>query len=105
MTDYYIKHFYDQVKDPSWPDVKNYNELINLPDKILDECNHIHELPTRLSQLEDTLYWKDELNLIGFQYKNLVYVPVAKCANSYYTNFFKQNAWMESSVFARIGPQ
>jgi hypothetical protein len=90
MIDYYIKHFYDQVKDPSWPDIKNYTEFLALPDAIKNECNTDFNLPSRLSELEDVNYWKqNQYHVFGYQYKNLVYVPVLKCANTYYTNYFK----------------
>jgi hypothetical protein len=100
MSDYYIRHFYDQVKGPSWPEIKNYNDFLNLPDWIKDECNTVHQFPTRLRQLESASYWREnQQHAIGYQYNDLVYVPVLKCANSYYVNFFKdQLGWKEINL-------
>jgi hypothetical protein len=33
---------YDNVKDPSWPDVTSKQEFDNLPERIRHECLHIH---------------------------------------------------------------
>ena len=94
MSDYYIKNFYDRVKDSSWPEINSYNDFLNLPTEIQDECITAHRLPARLKELEDVNYWRyHQIHTIGYQYKNLVYVPVYKCANTYYTNFFKNQNW------------
>jgi len=97
MSDYFIKHFYDQVKDPTWPEINTYNEFLKLPKSIREECNTVHNFPTRLSELEDVNYWQSQSkHTIGYQYKNVVYVPVLKCANTYFTNFFKnQLGWKQ----------
>lgn len=95
MSDYFIKHFYNQVKDPGWPDINTYNDFLKLPKSIVTECNTIHNFPLRLSELEDENYWQNQIiHNIGYRYKNAVYVPVLKCANTYYTNFFRdQLGW------------
>jgi hypothetical protein len=97
MSDYFIKHFYDQVKDPIWPEITTYNDFLKLPESIVTECNTIHNFPSRLSELEDEHYWQRQIiHNIGYQYNNTVYVPVLKCAHSYYTNFFRdQLGWAE----------
>jgi hypothetical protein len=97
MSDYFIKHFYDRVKDSSWPEINTYNEFLKLPKSIVEECNTMHNFPSRLAELEDVNYWQSQTkHTIGYQYKNVVYVPVLKCANTYYTNFFKnQLGWTE----------
>ena len=90
MSDYFIKHFYDQVKDPSWPEIKNYNEFLMLPDAIKEECNTIHNFPKRLNMLEEVSYWRmQQTHNVGYQYNNIVYIPIYKCAHSYYTKFFR----------------
>ena len=95
MSDYFIKHFYDRVKDSSWPEITTYNEFLKLPKAIVTECNTMHNFPSRLCELEDVNYWQDQtIHNTGYRYKNVVYVPVQKCANSYYTKFFKdQLGW------------
>lgn len=100
MSDYYIKHFYDQVKDPSWPEIKSYNDFLNLSDVIKNECNNEHNLVNRLSEIEDLNYWKKhQVHRIAYQHKNIVYVPILKCANTYYTNFFRdQLNWKQINL-------
>lgn len=35
---------YKIVKDPSWPECKNYDDFLNLPDYIQTECREIHKI-------------------------------------------------------------
>ena len=100
MSDYYIKHFYDQVKDSSWPEIKSYNDFLKLPTIIKNECNNMHNLAERLSEIEDSTYWeKHQIHKIGYQHKNVVYVPTLKCASTYYTNFFRdQLKWKQVNL-------
>jgi hypothetical protein len=97
MSDYFIKHFYDQVKDPGWPSINTYNDFLKLPNSIRQECDVVHNFPSRIAELEDVNYWQNQTtHSCGYQYKNVVYIPVMKCANTYYTNFFKnQLGWTE----------
>jgi hypothetical protein len=97
MGDYFFKKFYDDVKDPTWPIVTNYNEFLCLPKHIQDECNTIHKLSVRISELEDIAYWKNNsTHNLGYSYNNVVYVPVFKCASTYYTQVFhKHNRWQK----------
>lgn len=37
-----IKKFYDDVKDPTWPDCSSLEEFNTLPQWIQDECNEVH---------------------------------------------------------------
>lgn len=39
-----IKNSYDNVKDPSWPDVNTVSEFQSLPGEIRDECINVHQL-------------------------------------------------------------
>lgn len=100
MSNYFIKHFYDQVKDTNWPDIKTYNDFLNLPDWIKHECNNIHCFTQRLNELEDKNYWKNrQSHSYGYQYKNAVYIPVLKCASSYYTKLFKDKlGWRQVNL-------
>jgi hypothetical protein len=100
MSNYFIKHFYDQVKDTSWPDIKNYNDFLNLPNWIKHECNNIHSFTERLNELEDTNYWKKrQSHNYGYQYKNAVYIPVFKCASTYYIKLFKDKlGWKQVNL-------
>lgn len=35
---------YNQVKDPSWPEIKNFDDYENLPIEIKNECTSLHKL-------------------------------------------------------------
>lgn len=39
-----LKRFYNDVKDPSWPDCNNVKEFFELPQHIQDECKDIHNI-------------------------------------------------------------
>ena len=97
MGDYFFKKFYDDVKDPAWPPVTTYNEFLCLPKHIQVECNKMHKLSGRINELEDIAYWKDNSNHnIGYRYNDAVYVPVLKCASTYYTKVFQEyNRWQK----------
>jgi len=39
-----LKKFYQNVKDPNWPNCSNVSEFYNLPLDIQEECIHVHNL-------------------------------------------------------------
>jgi hypothetical protein len=39
-----IKEFYQNVKDPNWPDCNTWYDFEQLPDYIKDECYNVHQL-------------------------------------------------------------
>jgi hypothetical protein len=95
MTDIFLKDFYNKVSDRSWPTIKNYSDFLKLPLHIQNECLNIHGLPQRLEQIESSEYWSNILAKV-YQYKNLAYLPVPKCASTYYINLFcNQLDWKE----------
>jgi hypothetical protein len=95
MSDYFFTTFYNQVKDQSWPQIHTYTEFLKLPDTIQQECFQLHNLRSRLDEIHDQTYWfAHSSHNIGYQQQNVVYVPVMKCANTYYVNLFHdQNKW------------
>lgn len=44
QNDKLICEQYNQVKDPNWPEINNYNEFNNLPTRIKEECITTHQL-------------------------------------------------------------
>ena len=97
MSDYFFTKFYDQAKDQSWSQVNTYTEFLKLPNTIKQECFHLHNLRARLNELENEKYWRfQSSHNIGYQCQNVVYVPVMKCANSYYVDLFHiRNNWKQ----------
>jgi len=92
MIDLEIQKFYNSVKDPNWPVINNYFDFINLPKHIQEECNNQHHFQQRKSQIVDSNFWINSYQTV-YQYKNLVYLPVAKCACTYYMEFFTSMGW------------
>ncbi len=89
MSDYFLKIFYSEFSSSNWPIVEDYNDFIKLPDWIIDECYDNHKFKQRRLQIESQQYWVEHSNhAVGYKFKNVIYVPVTKCANTYYTNFF-----------------
>ncbi len=97
MSDYFFTSFYNQVKDDSWPQITTYNDFLKLPEAIQEECFRTHDLRVRLNEIEDEQYWMSNTwHNIGYQCRDVVYVPVMKCANSYYVDLLHvQNGWKQ----------
>jgi hypothetical protein len=89
VSDYFFKHFYDNVRDPSWPEVSTYSEFLKLPSHLTDECRQQHNLMARLRELEDRDYWisHSDLNL-AYTHQHVAFLPVPKCASSAYKDLF-----------------
>jgi hypothetical protein len=92
MIDREILNFYNSIKDTSWPNIKNYLEFCRLPIHIKKECNDIHGFQQRKNQIVDNDYWIQQLNS-ACVYKNLAYIPITKCAFTYYTRLFTNLGW------------
>lgn len=100
MSDYFFTKFYDHVKDRLWPQVYTYGDFLKLPDIIQQECFQLHNLRSRLNEIEDEQYWINHgTHNIGYQCQDVVYVPVMKCANTYYVNLFHNlNNWKQVNL-------
>lgn len=87
MTDIFFKEFYDSVRGTAWPDVDDYRDFQNLDPDLQQECWQQHDLIGRLSTIEDPDYWAAVTTPV-MCHENLAFVPVAKCASTYYKNLF-----------------
>lgn len=89
MSDFFFKKYYDDIKDPSWPEISNYVDFLKLPKHIVDECHALYNLNDRLDELGNIFYWANQSGLNHtYCYKNVAYLPIPKCASTYYTNIF-----------------
>jgi len=88
MSDVMLQKFYNDVKDPNWSNIETYNDFCKLPSNVQKECYEQHGLKARLNQIENPDYWHG-LITIAWQYENITYVPVCKCASSYYSDLFE----------------
>ena len=96
MVDYFLKQFYDAVKDPSWPNINTYNDFVALPAELKQECYSDHNFEQRRTELESKDYWSNTgIGVPAFQYKDVVFVTNYKCASTYYSTFFKSQGWKE----------
>jgi hypothetical protein len=98
MTDPVFQKFYQNVRDPSWPDIDHYGQFSMLPQKIRDECLYMHSGKQRFDSITSTDYWNN-LRLSshqGWRYKNIVFLPIKKCGYVYYTNLFGDRLKWES---------
>ena len=94
MSDVFLQEFYKNVKADDWPLIETYCDFINLPTTIKNECYNLHNAQSRITQLEDPEYWRN-LVRYGYQYNNLVFVPVAKCASTYYSTLLENLGWQK----------
>jgi hypothetical protein len=102
MLDLELLSFYNNVKDPSWPDIKSYYDFCCLPTNIKKECNDIYGLQERKNQIENADYWINQTQYVCV-YKNLAFVPVPKCALAYYTTLFMNLGW-ERRLLSDVDP-
>jgi len=98
VTDIFFKKFYNDVKDKSWPMVENYPDFLKLPAHIQQECVDLHGINHRLEQLESQNYWQNSIATV-YCYENLAFLPVAKCASTYYIDLFKNTlGWKKTNI-------
>ena len=103
MSNIFLKSFYNNVKDESWPIINTYDDFLKLPQDIQSECFYNHQLNQRLNEIESPDYWRNTLTKV-YRYKNLAYLPVAKCGSSYYINLFHRQLNWESCNFSELDP-
>jgi hypothetical protein len=92
MIDTEFLKFYKDVKGSEWPEIASYTDFLKLPDWIKQECYHEHDLRSRLDQICDRNHWK-KTTIYVLGHKNIAYVPVTKCASTYYCNLFSNSGW------------
>jgi len=88
MSDVFLKEFYQDVRGPDWPNISSFKDFCQLPSEIQQECYTWHNFQTRRNELENEEYWRGQL-VEAYQFENLVYFPVTKCAHTYYKHIFK----------------
>jgi hypothetical protein len=94
MLDIEIRRFYDSVKATEWPTIDSAADFFNLPAWIQEECYTIYGFQERLNQIVDINHWVN-ITSDGFVYKDLVFLPIPKCACVYYTTIFTQLGWQK----------
>lgn len=93
----YLVNFYNNVKDVSWPTIENFDDYYRLPLHIRQECEQQHNLTVRLNEIEDPEYWR-KLTLPVWVKDNLGYVPILKCAHTYYSTQFQDLGWKQINI-------
>jgi len=102
MSDYFLHKFWQDVKDPAWPDITTYDEFNNLDKNLINECFQQHGLKQRLAEIENLDYWRLlKLNTATEMFKkdNFVFFNVSKCGSRHYYEFFvKRLGWKRYST-------
>jgi hypothetical protein len=88
MTDYFLKNFYQDVKDASWPEIQNYNDFAKLNHDIKSECFAVHKLEQRLEEIEDKHYWAVYDHFEYFRKDQFIFVNIPKCGSRHFDDFF-----------------
>jgi hypothetical protein len=103
MSDYYFSKFYQDIKEQDWPQISSFTEFCTAPDPIKQECYSVHNLSTVLDNLESTEHYRstDRHMSLGFKKHNLVFVPVLKCASSYFNQVFtaELSGWEKINLY------
>jgi len=94
MIDKEIVKLYNSIKDPTWPCIDSYYDFTKLPDSIKQECKTAHGFDQRKQEICDIDHWIG-LGMKVFVKDNLAFVPVQKCASTYYTVIFSKLGWDE----------
>lgn len=92
MFDNEFEIFYRQSRDNSWPDIREYQEFLRLPSYIQNECFNLHRLQDRLDEICDYDHWCKIINYVCVS-GDLAFVPLAKCASTYYVNKLLEQGW------------
>lgn len=88
MSDYYLTKFWNDVKDPSWPDISTWDDWLRVPEAMRRECIEVHDLYKRLADLEDPDHWRPWV-IVPYQKDRFVFMNVLKCGSSHYRDFFE----------------
>lgn len=97
MIDFEIVNLYNNVRDPSWPDISNYREFHQLPAHIKQECYDLHNFQGRKAEICDLNYWTNKTVHVCL-YKDLAFVPIGKCAYTFHTTMFTDLGWKKVSL-------
>ena len=101
MSEIFLQKFYDNVKDPSWPQlIETYSDFVKLPDSIKNECYQQHGLESTLNQIEDSDYWlaSHRSRVVVYRHHSLVFIPVPKCGFIYYHDLFTRMGWEQITL-------
>lgn len=92
MLDVEIVKLYNNIKDPAWPMIQSYAEFQQLPDFIKTECDNLHQFQVYKELICDHNHRVRSSTSVCV-YKNLAFVPIAKCAYVYHTTMFNNLGW------------
>lgn len=97
MSDVEFQRFWQSIKRAEWPDVDTYGDFRKLSADIQQEANDRHPIQNMLDIISDPEKWAVHL-IAGWKYQDLVYVPVFKCAHTYYSTVFTDMGWQEINI-------
>jgi len=103
MSDIFLKKFYNDIKDDSWPLINTYCDFLKLPEHIRNECINDHNMNQRLEQIESHSYWQKILPNV-YYYENLAFLPVLKCGSLYYIDLFENQLGWKKCKFSDLAP-
>lgn len=88
MSDFYLKKFWNDVKDATWPEVSTWNDFYALDQHIQQECFCRHGLQQRLAEIENPDYWLPHALPGMIKKDRFVFIPLPKCGSAHYKDFF-----------------
>lgn len=100
MTNIFIKEFYDDVKDATWPNIDDYEDIINLPPSIKQELDELHNFKNRKNEITSTEYWIDTAYDGCFtNNQDCFFLIIPKCGYQFwYKNLVDNNGWNKASL-------
>ena len=91
MSDYYFSKLYQDVKETDWHDQDNLSTfLTSAAPGVIDECFEHHGFHQHLANLGSPAYFRQHHRDLSLVYKkhDLVFVPVLKCASTFFDDLF-----------------
>lgn len=102
MSDWFLKSMWQDIKDPSWPDVEYWDDFIKLKDEIKSECRELHGIMNRVSEIGNPEYWRSYVNLHVLQKDRFVFVCIPKCGSVHHVDFFVNRLGWQKKIFRDI---
>ena len=91
MSDFYFSKLYRDVKGDDWIEQDNLSDFLSsAPRDVIDECFAHHNFEQHLTDLGNVEHFRRHHRHLSLAYKknNLVFVPVLKCASTFFCDLF-----------------
>lgn len=94
MSDWFLKKIWEDIKDPSWPDIEYWDDFLKVDQHIQKECLDVYKIDQELNKFYDPSLWDTHVHPDLFQHDKFVFINIAKCGSRHHEDFFlKRLQW------------